>query len=594
MTAFQNLVAAFNSTVQKKPEDTAIRFYEDKSWQTLSWQDLQSAIQRVAGGLKRLGVQKGDRVAIFSRTRYEWTIVDLGILAVGGVVVPIYESSTDDQAAYILENAEVKVLFVENKELFSRIEKEKDNIASLQQIVSFEELPQKAEGIYSLNELKILGVESGQEIYEAALKQIAPDDIASLVYTSGTTGNPKGAVLTHHNFMCEVEACIDVFPHREGYESLIFLPLAHILARVVQYFHLRLGFVQAYAESIDRLLENIATIRPHFMASVPRIFEKIHTRTMQNAENAKPAQRKIFDWAVAVGRERSRLVLNHQKIPFYLQAKCNLADKLVFQKLHKKLGGRLEFFISGGAPLSEEVGGFFHAFGFTILEGYGLTETTAAVSINRMEATKIGTVGLPLKGCEIKIAGDGEILVRGDMVFQGYFKNQEATDAVMNSEGWFHTGDIGQIDEEGFIKITDRKKDIIVTAGGKNIAPQNIENLMKTDPFISQFVVHGDKRKFLSALVTLDQDEIMRYAKDHKIAFNDYPDLIRQEKIFTFVKQRIEEKNKELAKYETIKRFQILPTDFSVESGELTPTLKVKRKVITNRYKKIFDSFYNE
>jgi len=401
--------------------------------------------------------------------------------------------------------------------------------------------------------------------------------------------------LTHGNFVAEAKGALAICPIGEDFTGLLFLPLAHILGRVTQFFHIHVGHTQCYAESIDRLIDNIATVKPHFMVSVPRIFEKIHARTLQNVENSPPLKQHIFRWALKIGEQRSQRLLTKQPLPVCMKLKYFLAHHLVFKKLHDKMGGRIRFFISGGAPLSADLALFFHAFGFTILEGYGLTETTAGLSFNRSHFIKFGTVGQPIEDAvAVKIAGDGEICVRGKIVFKGYFNNPQATREAIDEEGWFHTGDIGEFDTDGFLKITDRKKDIIVTAGGKNIAPQSIENHMITDPFISQFIVHGDKRKFLSALVVLDRDQVLRFAKEHDIPFASYEELVTHHKLQEFIKNRIEQKNSDLASYETIKKFAILPNDFSIESGELTPTLKLKRKVIYQKYTSVLDGFYKE
>ncbi|MBF0106118.1 MAG: long-chain fatty acid--CoA ligase [Deltaproteobacteria bacterium] len=590
----KNLVEVFEESAQRCKDKTCFRFVEDGEWRAVDWQTVRTKVQNIAGGLRHIGLKKGDRVCILSKTRYEWTMADLAILAAGCVVVPIYESSTAEQVKYIIEDSQARLIFVENKAQFKKVVSVYKDLHQLTQIIYFEnpESTSSQEGVYSLDELMILGSEKGASVYHDSLKTITPDTDASFVYTSGTTGNPKGAVLTHDNFIREVDACFKVFVFEPHYETLVFLPFAHILARVVQFFHVRAGFVQCYAESVDRLIDNIKDVKPHFMVSVPRIFEKIHARTLQSVEGGSSNKKKIFYWALDVGQQYSRLLLNKQKVPLWLALKQRIAHKLVFSQLHNKLGGRIVFFVSGGAPLSTEVASFFKAFGVDVLEGYGLTETTAAVSVNRFNEMKFGTVGKPIEGAEFKIAGDGEILVRGKMVFKGYYKNQQATDEAIDADGWFHTGDIGEFDEEGFLKITDRKKDIIVTAAGKNVAPQNIENIMKLDPYISQFVVHGDKRKFLSALVTLDREEIIKYASHHHIPFKQYEDLVNNEKIYELIKTRIEEKNKQLARYETIKKFAILPMDFSIESGELTPTLKVKRKVVCKKYGTLLDGFY--
>ena len=357
---------------------------------------------------------------------------------------------------------------------------------------------------------------------------------------------------------------------------------------------MELGFVQCYAESIDKLMDNISEVKPHLMASVPRIFEKIHTRVMNGLEGGSRFKKAMFNWAVKVGSKRAELKLQKKSIPLSLMLAWILAYRLVFSKLHKRMGGRIDYFISGGAPFAKDIGDFFQAAGFTILEGYGLTETTAAITVNTKKELKIGTVGKMLPGVEIKIASDGEILAKGPVVFKGYYQLPEDTKSALTSDGWFHTGDIGEFDNDGFLKITDRKKDIIVTAAGKNVAPQNIESLIKTDPMISQVMVHGDKRKFLSALVTLNKDQLLHYAQAHHISFQNYSDLVKNEKVYLLIKGRIEEKNKQLAKYETIKKFAILENDFSIETGELTPTLKVKRKFTSEKYKNLIDQFYQE
>lgn len=592
----KNLVDAFEKTVKRYGTRVCFRYVDEGSWQSLNWLDVRERVVKIAGGLKALGVNPGDRVAIFSKTRFEWTLADLGILASGGVVVPIYESSTTEQAEFVLNDCEAKIVFVENQAQYEKIKKILPHLNQLKQVISFDTLSLKGrtDGVYSFEDILMLGSQDGETVYQKALTILTPDMDASFVYTSGTTGNPKGAILTHGNFLAEIEAFVEVFHLEPHFETLLFLPLAHIFARVLQYFQTCTGFIQCYAEGLDKILDNISQVKPHFIASVPRIFEKIHARTLQNAQASSPTKQKIFRWACQIGEERARLMINKQFIPLTLSLKYKLAHKLVYAKLHQKLGGRLQFFISGGAPLAKELADFFNAFGLVILEGYGLTETSAAISINRFDALKPGTVGQAVPGAEFKIAPDGEILTRGKMVFRGYYKNPQATAEAIDAEGWFHTGDIGEFDSEGFLRITDRKKDIIVTAGGKNVAPQNIENLIKTDPYISQIVVHGDRRKFLSALITLDQPQIENFAKQHSIPYAKYEDLVNSEKIYNFIRTRIDEKNKQLAKYETIKRFAILPHDFTVESGELTPTLKIKRKVISTRYQGILDRFYQE
>lgn len=597
MLTNKNLLETFINTVNKKGSATAVKFKDSNSWQELSWDELYQRVISVTSGLSKLGIQKGDRVCIFSKTSYQWTIADMAILSCGAISVPIYETNLPSQAEYILNNSEAKVVFVSDENQYKKILSIKDNLTHLEQIIFFSAPVnfKSEDGVYSWEELVLLAdKESGEKVFQKNLEEIFLEDHATYVYTSGTTGPPKGVIMTHGNILTETNALSQVLDFSGSKESLLFLPLAHILARVVQFTHLEIGFVQAYAESIDKLLDNIQEAKPHVMVCVPRIFEKVHTRVMQGLENASESKKKIFNWALEIGKKRSSYILRGKRVSIGLNLKWKLAYKLVFSKLHEKMGGRMDFFISGGAPLSKDIGDFFQAAGFYILEGYGLTETCAAVTVNTKTNLKIGTVGKAIPGAEIKIAEDGEILLRGGMVFPGYYKNEEATEEVLEKNGWFHSGDIGEIDSQGFLKITDRKKDIIVTAGGKNIAPQNIENLMKTDSYISQIMVHGDKRKFLSALVTLDKDEIISFAKKEKISYKDYSDLVKKSEVYHLIKSRIDEKNSQLAKYETIKKFAILKDDFSIESGELTPTLKVKRKFTSEKYKHIIDGFYRD
>lgn len=591
-----NLIEVFERSAQALKGKTCFRFAENGAWHSLTWDEVRSRVISVAGGLRKLGVKNGTRVCILSKTRYEWTLADLGIMSAGGITVPIYESNIADQVKFIIQDSGAAAIFVEDRNQYLKIMSVQDELPALKHVICFESLKghKGPQGVYSLEELMHDLSENGEAVYRQTIKNTHLADDASFVYTSGTTGNPKGAILTHENFLAELTAIAKIFKFKPYYESLLFLPLAHILARVVQFAQFYSRFIQCYAVGLDKILEDVQSVRPHFMASVPRIFEKIHTRTLQNVAAGSPVKRRIFEWAMSVGREHSRLVLNRQKPGLLLRLKYLMAYSLVFKKLHQKLGGRILFFISGGAPLSIEVAQFFHVFGFTILEGYGLTETTAAVSLNGPNDLKPGTVGKPVENTEIKIADDGEILIRGKLVFREYYKNPQATRESFNSGGWFHSGDIGEFDAEGFLKITDRKKDIIVTAAGKNIAPQNIENLLREDPYIFQVVVHGDRRKFLSALITLDRDEIQKYAKEHNISFRGYPELVRQESVYEFIRKRIEDKNGRLARYENIKKFAILPEDFTVENGELTPTLKVRRKIISEKYQNILDSFYQE
>ncbi len=589
---YENILRWFQDTAEKKGGETCLRFKKDKLWRSLTWSQVISKVKGLSQALKKADISHGDRVAILSQTRYEWTIADLAILSLGAVTVPIYQSNTAEEVEYILSNSEARFIFVENSTQLEKLLEIRSRLPHLKIIVVFEGQVM-GEGVLSLKEFEKTAPKDDSD-FETRIRQIGPEDLATLVYTSGTTGPPKGVMLSHGNLLGENIAIKAVFPHNSGNEALLFLPLAHILARVVQFFQLTEGFTHSYAESVEKLIDNLGEVRPHFMVCVPRIFEKVYQNMLANVENASSLKKGIFRWAKEVGHEHSLCLQKKQAPSASLKLRYGLAHKLVFSKLHKKLGGRIRFFISGGAPLSREIAEFFHGAGLLILEGYGLTETTAAINGNSENAMAFGTVGRPLIGVEEKIASDGEILVRGPMVSKGYWKRPEETAEVFTKEGWFHTGDIGEFDENGLLRITDRKKDIIITAGGKNIAPQNIENMIKTDSLISQVVVHGDRRKFLSALITLEPTELKRRATRLGLPDQSVEALSKSPEIENEVKRILEEKNRHLAKYETIKKFAIIEKDFSVEGGELTPSLKVKRKVVNERYKDILDGFYQD
>lgn len=580
---FRNLISVFEHSAQKNSGQNCFRLVKEGQWTSLTWHEVKASVMAIANGLRKMGFNSGERAAIVAKTRYEWTLCDLGILAAGGVVVPIYDTNTAEETRFILKDSGAKIAFVDDEIQFKKIQSVRSELPDLKKIISFgsdfENLIRPSEPV-------------DDSIYLKQLEALRPEDIASIVYTSGTTGNPKGVVLTHDNFLGEIEDLLKVFSFKSSDESLIFLPLSHILARVFQFVQLTAGFVQCYAESIDKLSENILAVKPHFMVCVPRIFEKMHARICQNLAASSAFKKGLFHWALDIGKKYFRCAQEKRVPSLGLRIENFLARILVFSKIQAKLGGRTRFFVSGGAPLSAEIAEFFFGCGFVILEGYGLTETSAAVAVNHFDAIKIGSVGLGLPSVKFRIAADGEILVRGRQIFKSYFNNEEATEEAIDAEGWFHTGDVGEIDAQGFLSITDRKKDIIVLAAGKKVAPQNIENLLKTDRYLSQVVVHGDRRKFLSALVTLNRVEVENFAHENQIAYQNFDHLSQNERVYNLIKNSIESKNRELAPYQTIKRFAILPHDFSVESGELTPTLKIRRRVIEKRYGTIFDGFY--
>jgi long-chain acyl-CoA synthetase len=540
---------------------------------------------------------------------------DIGILMAGGVTVPIYQSNLPHECEYIINDSGAQIVFVENPAQLEKLMVEREKFLGVLKVVYFDDVAKlekpDARGrteiklddvvtsgdkpwVMSLGELRVegekwLGQHAGE--LEKRWAEIEPDDSFTFVYTSGTTGPPKGVVLTHKNIVWECDSMKQILPVDEKDEQLLFLPMAHIFAKILEWDSITVGSRIAFAESITKIKDNLGEVRPTFMCAVPRVLEKVYLGILGNRNASPPGKQKIFDWAFGVGRKVSKYKQRHEPVPLGLSIKNAIAGKLVFSKIQKVLGGRIRFLVSGGAPLSREIAEFFHAAGVLILEGYGLTETTAGTTINRPEKFMFGSVGGAVPGIELKIADDGEVLVRGGSVMKEYYGKPDATREVIDAEGWFHTGDIGVI-EEGLLRITDRKKDIIVNAGGKNIAPQNLENALKATPYISQVMVHGDKRPYLVALLTLNEENIAKWARDNNIAFQHNGDLAQKAEVRTLIQKYIDELNAKEPSYSSIKKFVILPADFTQETGELTPTLKVKRKFTSEKYKTIIDAFY--
>ena len=573
---------------------TAHMVKRDGAWQEISWQELRDIVRHVAKGLLTLDLQAGDRVAILSDSRAEWVQCDLGIMAAAGITVPIYASSTPDQAAYILQNSGAAAMFIDTSTQLDKILAVRDQVPTLKHIVMMADDPPGADdSILTLADLTQRGRDAADQeaVLEARLQGLTPEHEATYVYTSGTTGPPKGVVQTHGNHLFMMETCGAITDLGEGDVNLLFLPLAHSFARLESFLGFYIGWTTAFAESIDALSQNMREVRPMLVMSVPRVYEKVYASVQAGAAGSAVKQ-AIFNWCVGVGRQASRLQQQGQPLPMGLSLKRNLAHRLVFHKLHDALGGRLRYFVSGGAPLAREIAEFFHAAGLLILEGYGLTETCPALTANRHDNYKFGTVGLPVPGVELRLDDDGEILARGPNIASGYYQRPEATAEVFLENGWFATGDIGEIDADGFLRITDRKKDLLVTAGGKNVAPQNIENLLKGDPLISQAMVYGDRRPFLTAVLTLDVEAASAYARDHGISGDTAAELADNPQLRTVLEGRVEQVNQRLAPYESIKKFVIAREDFTEASNELTPTLKVKRQVVTQKYQAELDQLY--
>jgi long-chain acyl-CoA synthetase len=565
----------------------------------MTWRDADRRVRNVAGGLLNLGFQKEERGAILATSRPEWVIADLGILAAGGATSTIYTSNTAEESAYILEDSGSRVCFVENAMQEAKLREVRGRLGNVAHLILIDGEPMTADGwTITLAELENRGKAwnaANPGHLDALAESIGPGDLATLIYTSGTTGKPKGVMLTHDNWIFEGESIAELNILGPTDKQLLFLPLAHSFGKVLEMTFIRLGVATAIDGVVDDLVANLAVVRPTIMAGVPRVFEKVYNRVVTGAREGGGLKYKIFQWALDVGGRVSRLRQQGGQPSGALAFQHRLADKLVYSKLKARLGGRLRFLISGGAPLSRPIAEFFHSCDILILEAYGLTETSAGSTGNRPESYKFGTVGRAFKGVEARIAEDGEIMLRGRNIMRGYYNLPEATAEALEPDGWFHTGDVGQIDADGFITITDRKKDILVTAGGKNIAPQNIEGQLKAScPYVSQVVMLGDRRPFCVALVAINEETTGKWAREHGIEYKDYADLASRPEVKQLIRDGIEAVNATLASYERIKDFHLLDHDLSVETGEMTPKMSIKRKVVESRNQEILEGFYRE
>jgi len=596
--AADTLARMFWDRVERSGDRPAQQFKQGADWKTITWREVGDVVREVALGLLALGRGKGDAVALLSASRAEWVQSDFAIFSAGCVTVPVYPTYPPDLIAYVVNDSGARTILVEDPVQLAKVLEARDRMPALEQIVVITgyDAAQPPKMVMTWETLRRLGrdgVSAHQSTLAERVASTSSTDLATIVYTSGTTGPPKGVMQTHGNHVAAVNASKQATPVEEGWVHLLFLPLAHSFARLESFLGVAHGLTTAFAENLDKVGENLKETRPHFICSVPRVFEKVYAKILAGVEAGSPAKKKIFNWAVSVGRDVSRHQQRGQPVPRGLELKRKVADKLVFAKLHAALGGRLQWAVSGGAPLARDIAEFFHAAGILLLEGYGLTETCPALTFNRPGRFKFGSVGQALPGVELKLADDGEILARGpNTATKGYFKQAEATREVFEPDGWFHTGDIGTIDGDRFLFITDRKKDLIVTAGGMNIAPQNIENLLKADPFISQVMVYGDRRPYPVALITVNPEELSKFAQEQGILVNEAAVIVKHPKLVERIGRTIEEKNTQLQSYAKIKRFTVLPIDFTLDGGELTPTLKVKRKVVSQKYKDAIEELY--
>jgi long-chain acyl-CoA synthetase len=590
------LTDLFYASVETHAKPDHLKHKVAGQWRDISSAEFRRAVEEASMGLRELGVEKGDRVALLSENRPEWAFADLAALAAGAVVVPIYGTLLPAQALYILNDSEAKVCFVSTPAQLAKVQEIRAQAKSLRQVVSFDAAATGPD-VTTLEALRARGrgpLASDPQAVRRRAAEARPADLATLVYTSGTTGEPKGVMLTHHNIVSNVEASRQVFQAFGPDDvALSFLPLSHIFERMAGYYMMLLsGTTIAYAESVEQVPANMAEVRPTLMCSVPRLYEKMYARINEKVASDPPARQKIFRWAIGVGRQLFQARVEKRAPGALLALKGRIADKLVFSKVKERVGGRLRVFVSGGAPLAREIAEFFGAAGLDILEGYGLTETSPVITCNRPDDFRPGTVGKPIPGVEVKIAEDGEILTRGPHIMQGYYKKPEATAEVIDGEGWFHTGDVGAFDPAGFLVITDRKKDIIVTSGGKNIAPQPIESLLKTNAFIGEIVMIGNKRHFPAALVIPKFDALEKWATEKGLAFSSREELVSRPEVAELYDRTIKEQTAHLASFEKIKKIAILPREFTQETGELTPKLSVKRRVVEQKYKDVIDRLY--
>ena len=573
-----------------------MRVKQGGNWTALSYAELQERVLALASALRSLGVTPGDRVAILSENRPEWAITDYACLTIRGADVPIYPTLPARQIEFILRDASAKVAVISSAEQLAKIREIRPRLGDLQHVIAME--PGLAgPDVLQFADLLRSGAAAAipADEWRRDALAVGPDDLATLIYTSGTTGDPKGVMLTHGNLTSNVVAGLGVLALRDTDECLSFLPLSHVFERMAgHYCMMQAGTIINYATTIDTVSAEMLEIRPTVVLSVPRLYEKIYARVLEGARSGSVIKKRIFHWAKQTGETWAEYSLARRPVPRGLQFRYRLAHRLVFSKLQARVGGRLRFFVSGGAPLSAEIAKFFYAAGLPILEGYGLTETSPVIAVNTFGAVKLGTVGRPLPGVEVRIAPDGEILTRGPHVMMGYFGKPEATAETIDPDGWLHTGDIGVLDAEGFLRITDRKKDMIVTAGGKNIAPQPIENLVKSSKFVSNAVMLGDRRKFPIMLVVPNLDALKAWATHKNIRFDaaNVPALLALEPVRAKMDREVLRPLAELAHFEVPKRLLLLPEDFSLETGELTPTLKVKRRVVEQNHRGAIEAVY--
>ena len=592
----QTLNELFNSAVERFADSEFVRFRTADGWKSLSYSEVGDRVKKLALGLFEIGVSREDRIAIWSENRPEWNIADLACLALGAADVPIYTTQARSQVEYILRDSETKLVFA-SASFVGEVVELASRTPTVRTIICFDDTKPSNIGpvrVITLAEVMALGQKASLD-YEDSWRAATPDDLATLLYTSGTTGEPKGVMLSHRNLTANVLngfKALELGQHRDT--VLTYLPFSHIFERGTWYLYAHCGSTVAYAESIDTVARDLAEVRPTIMTSVPRMFEKIYARILEKGSATGFPKRQIFFWSLNIGRKWAERHSRGLSVGPVLSLQQKIADVLVFRKWREAVGGRIRLFVSGGASLAPEIAYLFYAAGLTILEGYGLTETSPTISCNRVGRNRIGTVGPVLDGVEVKIAEDGEILVKGDTVMQGYYNRPEENREAFTEDGWFRTGDIGVIDRDGFLEITDRKKDLIKTSGGKYVAPQRIETMIKTSRFVSQVVIVGNRRKFPAALIVPNKELLKSYAELKGISYGSYSELLRSPRIIDLMERQVDKATTGAAKFEKPKRIALLEREFGIDSGELTPTLKPRRRIIETTYSSRIDELYQE
>jgi long-chain acyl-CoA synthetase len=593
----RNVPELFLERVGRTPDREAFRFPDGAGWRSLTWLETEGRVRAVAGGLRALGVGSEQVCAILSSTRIEWILADYGVLFAGGATSTIYPSSTAEDCAFILADSGAVVAFAEDEAQVAKLASRRAELPSLRHVVTFDGRGTPDGWVLTLAELEERGRawdRARPGAFEEGAAEVRPDALATLIYTSGTTGRPKGVELRHDAWIQQSRAIQDtgILDHA-GASQFFWLPLAHVFGKMIGTAQLRIGFPTAVDGRVEKIVENLAAVKPTFVCAVPRIFEKVHARIVANAAAGGAVKAAIFRWAVGVGREHARLLRAGKRPGVALAAQRALADRLVFAKVRAIFGGRLQFFVSGSAPLSKDIAELFDAMGVVILEGYGLTESSAATHVNLPWARRIGAVGPALPGVEVRIAEDGEILLRCPWIMRGYRGLPAATAEALDPEGWLHTGDVGFVDGDGFLSITDRKKDLIKTSGGKYVAPTELEAKLKViSRYVSQALVHGDRRNYVTALVTLDPEAIGRWAAEHGLAGRSVAELSRAPEVRALLQRDVDELNATLPRFATVKRFTILPRELLEAEGEVTPSQKLKRKLIEQRYRAELDAMY--